>query len=633
MMRFICELILSCVIAGPGAKPVDELTYGSILYSYYQQDYQQALVDVMVAEAQGRRGEDPLRFELAMGSFAFQEGMYDLARNTFADVDRSELTELDTMRLAFHLAREYHRRGDYAAMSGELDKIALKASWSGRERFHPEVEYMRAEGVMAMGDLAGAETTLMRLDDDDPLLAYGLFNLGVAYRDDGDLVGSRRVFERLAGLPVRSGGRRASSPETLDLVQRAKLALSLVAREQQDTAEAATVLDALPGEGRYRDVALASYGGLAMDNADYELAARIWLTLQNQQYWTSSTAQARLAFPMSLEKLASRELALAQYRAAADGFEARLALLTDLSRRADDPAWVEGLLMVFSEPERGTAGERERHAQSMQRWREQLGYTDWLEWLATEETHQLLMEWRELRGMRDWLADLPSQLAAFEEVAAERRRRGSDARRLLDADALLAQREALSGQIQVQAAVLAELATSPPERNLRWLGKLATPEERALLDELAGQRSRVNAHLSGRERAAWLKRIDRLEGTVFWQVADSRAARMRALDKAQQDSVALLADVDGRIARVAGAEAEFAAGAETDFHAFAGRADLLTADVSRALNHREVALAGEIRQGMAREMREVRQFLLVTRMGIARATDALAMSPHAAEGE
>ena len=55
--------------------------------------------------------------------------------------------------------------------------------------------------------------------------------------------------------------------------------------------------------------------------------------------------------------------------------------------------------------------------------------------------------------------------------------------------------------------------------------------------------------------------------------------------------------------------------------------------MGRALNDREVALAGEIRRGMAREMQEVQQYLLVTRIGIARATDELAMESRTVEGE
>jgi hypothetical protein len=629
MKNFICELILSCLVAAPVGKPVEELTYGNVLYSYYQQDYQQALLDTMVAEAQGRRGEDPVRFELARGSFAFSEQMYETARITFDAVDAGELTELDQMRLAFHLAREYHRRGEYQGMSEQLDRIELKSNWLGRERFHPEVEFMRAEAAMAAGNYAEAESFLGTLDDSDPLLAYGLYNLGVAYRETDDLTGSRRAFERLAGLKVKTRGRNAASAETLDLMQRAKLALSFVARELEDTADAANVLGGLPGEGRYRDVALASYGGLAMDQGDYELAARIWLTLQNQDYWTSSTAQARLAFPMSLEQLASREMALAQYRAAEQSFESRLALLDDLRTQAEDPHWVKNLLMVFSAPER----DDDRMTDLVARWQEQLGHTDWLEWLATEETHQVLMEWRELLTMRDWLTALPQELGAFEEVAAERRRRGAQAKALLVDESLLEHRQTLEENIVARKAVLDELTQSPAEFSFGWMSKLATAEERTLLEELDHMHTLVSAHMEGRDRAKWLARIDRLKGTVFWQIADDRSGRIRQLGKQHSENLALLADVDARIARVANAEAEFAAGVETDYLAFADRADVLTSDVARALNAREVALAGELRRGMAREMKEIQQYLLVTRIGIARATDELAMGAETMEGE
>jgi len=629
MKNFICELILSCVIAAPVGKPVDELTYGSMLYSYYQQDYQQALLETMVAEAQQRRGEDTVRFDLAKGSFSFSDRMYETARTTFESVDPAELTQIDQMRLAFHLAREYHRRGEYAGMEAQLDRIDLKSNWLGRARFHPEVEFMRSEAAMAAGNYAQAETNLAILDDDDPLLAYGLYNLGVAYRDAEDLEGSRRAFERLANLKVRTQGKKAANAETLDLMQRAKLALSFVAREQEDTADATKVLGGLPGEGRYRDVALASYGGLAMEQGDYELAARIWLTLQKQDYWTSSTAQARLAFPMSLEQLASREMALAQYRKAEHSFETRLTLLTDLRTRAEDPNWVKNLLLVFSAPDR----DDERMRDLVARWREQLGHTDWLEWLATEDTHQVLMEWRELLAMRDYLTVLPEQLGAFEQVASERRRRGAEARVLLEDEALLANREALQTEIADQKIALDALSRSGAVRSMDWMASLATPEERALLDELADMRSLVIARMDDGDQKKWLGRIDRLEGTVFWQIADDRAHRTRELTRTHTENLAVLEDVDARITRVANAESEFAAGVETDFMVFTDRADMLTADVARALDAREVALAGELRRGMAREMQEVQQYLLITRIGIARATDELAMGAETVEGE
>ena len=34
-------------------------------------------------------------------------------------------------------------------------------------------------------------------------------------------------------------------------------------------------------------------------------------------------------------------------------------------------------------------------------------------------------------------------------------------------------------------------------------------------------RSLVSNHMNGREQQKWLDRIDRIEGTVFWQIADA----------------------------------------------------------------------------------------------------------------
>jgi len=628
MKSFFCELLFSCLIAAPGAKPVDELTYGTLLYSYYQQDYQQALLEALVAERQGRRGDDPVRFELAKGSFAFADGMYDYASRTFNSVDPGELDELDRMRLAFHLAREYYRRQDFSRLGGELAQVDLGRSWIGRQRFHPEVQFMRSELAVHEGRYADAEAALTPVDSDDPLRAYGLFNLGVALRSGGDLGAARRVFETLAATKVEAKHVDAAALEEIDdLKQRARVALSFIARQQGQPADAETVLGALPAASRYRDVAMASYGSLAMETANYDLAARIWLTLQNQDYWTTSTAQARLGFPLSLEHLASGDMALVQFRAAERSFENRLAVLTDLSARVDDRVWVRGLLEVFASPNPDEA----RRAEIMERWQEQLGHTDWIEWLATEDTQQVLLEWRDLLGMEDWLDQLPRTLDAFEEVAVERRHRTADARALLHDEELLDRRAELAATIDSQAAELDRLRAATPTPTPEWMLRLASDSERKVIDELGRMRSLIDRGMSAADKTRWQARVARLQGVVFWRLVEERSERLRALDRQLRENRDLLADVDGRVGRVQAAEAEFSAGVETDFLAFSDRAANLKVRVDQALERREVALAREIKRGMQREMQEVQQYLLATRIAIARATDQLAMA--SGEGE
>jgi hypothetical protein len=622
MKQFLCELLFSCTVLAPGAKPVDELTYGTVLYEYFQQDHQAALLKALVAEGQSRRGERPMRFELATGSFAFADGMYGYANEIFTGIPQGELTDLDQMRLAFHLSREYHRRGAWDDLGSELEKIDLGKTWFGRDRFHPEVEFMRAELAMHRGDLAGAELALDRLQPEDTLRDYGLFNLGIAYRNANDLAGAQRSFAVLAYREADEGG---LDDEAIDLQQRAKLALAFIARRQQDAQSAEDVLGALPGDGRYREVAMAAYGGLAMDNEDYELAARIWMTLQQQEYWTPSTASARLGFPVSLERLAesgqraSTEMALMQYREAETSFSNRLASLERLSDEAKDPRWVQGLLEVFSSDRQ----DPEQLHTLIGQWQDQLGHTDWLEWLATERVHKALTQWRDLNGMEDWLGQLPQSLVALEQVAGEQRLRGEQAKELLVGKGLLDKRDLLAQEISTLQERMDAVSASPPTGTTEWMYPLASLEERETIDELNAM-SQVLVHMPAVDQQKWAGRIDRLLGVLFYRIVDERAKRQQVLAKQHKELVRVLADLDLRIARVGDAEEQFVGSVGTDFLAFIDRADAITSMVRSARESRETLLANEIRSRMNQEMQQVHRYLLVTRIAIARATDMLA---------
>ena len=622
MKQFFCELLFICAAAAPGAQPIDDLAYGTVLYEYYQQDFDAALLQTLISQQRGYMGEDPIRFQLAEGSFAFAGNMYGYANEVFSQVSDEEMTELDRMRLAFHLAREYHRRQDWEALAPELEKIQLGKSFWGRQYVHPEVEYMRGELAVQQAQWEVAEQAFAAMEETNPLRAYGLFNLGVAYRANNRLDAARSTFRSLSELP-------AHSDEAYDLSQRARLALAMIARQAQDAPEAETVLADLPGSGRYQDVAMAAYGGLAMDNANYELAARIWMTLKEQEYWTASTATARLGFPLSLDRMAeqgrrgSQQLALMHYQQAEESFSARHAVLTDLTQQAQDPGWVRDLLNVFAMP----SEDAEQQAM-MQRWQDQLGHTDWLEWLATDDVHQALSQWRELNEMDSWLADMPNQVGALEEVSNEQQRRGELAKRLLEGEGFLAARAALTQQIEALSGDIAELRQSKPQKSYAWLYPLADQDERELLDELAAMEAKL-VHMTPKDQAKWSARLQRLLGVVFYQVAAEQNKRVRLLEKKHNELRTLLAESAEKIARVQAAEDNFVAGVGTDFVQFVDRADDLIARVKLARETREEMLASEIRTRMLEERERVEAYLLVTRIAIARVTDQLALAGDA----
>ena len=477
MKELLCDWILSCVLTVQPVTPLPDLYYGTVLYDYYQDDYQQALLDALIVERRGAVGNDPVRLQLAKGSFAFADGMFAMAEQTFASVGDGELTPLDKMRLSFHLAREDFRRQDWAGVERNVANIDLGKSWLGHERIHPEVEFMRAEVATQKSDFAAAQNAIARIDPKQAFRAYALFNLGVAERAAGQLEQAEQTFTTLGAMDVYEA-------DALDLKQRALVALSVVKRQRTEAASAEAVIGGLPAEGRYRDLALTSYGGLAMDNGNYELAARIWLSLKKDAYWSESSATAQLGFPMSLELMSSRELALTNYRSAEATFEGRLSELQTVAARAEDPVWVGGLLQVFAQPEGDDSTDS-----VMNEWRQTLGHTDWLEWLATEDVQELLLEWRELRAMQEWLKDLPDELATFDALSAEQRRRAVAARELIDTRGLRDRREQAAQTLADMHARIDALTAATPERTSEWMLALANPDEAKLLNNLSAKRA------------------------------------------------------------------------------------------------------------------------------------------------
>ena len=610
MKLFLCKLIFTCAaVAEPEVTPRAELVYGTVLYDYYQENFTDALLQVRVAQEQGHTEGAETRFKLAEGSFAFSAEMFDYATETFASVEPAELTEIDNLRLAFHMSREHFRVGDWVSLSETLNQIELGSTrFFGRKRFHPEVEFMRSELALVSGNYAKAREHLEILDKNDVYRTYGLYNLGGALRAAGDLSGAQEAFDQITrGKP--------KTEEAFDLQQRALLASAFLQRENGETVAAEKILGGLPAEGRYRDLALASFGSLAMESGDYELAARVWLKLQQQPLWTPSTASARLGFPLSLENLEREDLALTHYRAAEQSFSLRAAKLTELSSRADDTEWVRDLLAVFAEGR--------SNPELLEEWQEQLGHTDWLEWLSAESVDSLLAQWRDLRKTRAWLAELPADLETYEELAVEQRRRARAVRAALADDGLTARHETLETQIDERLEQLERLREETPSATRQYMEQLATPEQQKRLERLDRMYA-VSEQLDAEAADKWRERLDRLRGVVFWEITDARPVVLQQMRAAIAEAEALSASMLAQASRLQAAEAGLQAGVLADFSEFSQRARALTARVDRALFNREEQLARELKRGMQRESEQVQKYLLTARVAIARTLDQYA---------
>jgi len=246
---------------------------------------------------------------------------------------------------------------------------------------------------------------------------------------------------------------------------------------------------------------------------------------------------------------------------------------------------------------------------------------------------RLLSEWRQLRGMSEWLKALPEELSTLDALAAEQRRRAASARDLLTTHGLRERREHVAQALDGMNARIAALTAATPERTSQWMLTFADADEAKLLNDLSAKRALLMELPNDESRSQLLSRVDYLEGMVFWNLTEERLTRLREAQKQAEETQAILADIDSKLARVTLAEGVVAYGVQTDFLAFQTRADALTSQVAVALADRENRLGDQIRAGIHREIAQVERQLLVTRIAIARATDQLAMEQSNGGGQ
>ena len=425
----LCDWLLGCLVPESVGAPAD-LVYRSVLYPFYQNDDERTLVQAMAVSARTPEYEPSSveRLQLAQLASALAIGARSIVIDTSSALEGESLGPQERIRFAFLRARDTYHRQDWSGLDTALETIGRTRGTFPIASAIPtsvdaEIAFMRAELATAKGDFDRAQYIVWsEIPAQDSLRAYGLFNLGVVLRASGIPTRSERVFTRLISMPVYT-------QEALDIKERARVALSVLNVQRTESASAEAVLRDAPAQGRYHDQFMVSYATRSMDHGDYELAARIWLTLANEAPWSTAGKTAQVAYPMCLEHIAAPDVVLAQYRDVQTKFERRMTDLDALARRTHDRSWVAALLHGLEESPDAVL----RRDPVVTEWRSRLGHDDWLYWFNADSTQTLFRELAELERIETRLStNVPT---AFESraraLAVDVSRLANDRRALL----------------------------------------------------------------------------------------------------------------------------------------------------------------------------------------------------------
>lgn len=452
--ELFCEIFLTCAVVVSTPLTREELMHRSVLFDAYQNDYAGAFVNALALEELGLVDPADASFALTKGSLAVQQGLNGYAAATFARVESGPLSASERLRLSLEKARLYQRQGDFDALKDELARIPKDGSQVGLVR-HSELIFLQAELMLHQRQFESAGRLIETLDSEDPYRAYALFNMAMTLRDSGRTADAFDVLRVLLAMP---GAHR----EIRDLKDRSRIALAHLSYELDRGDDAAALLEDLPADSRYRNNAVSAYGAYAMQQGDYELAARLFQSAVHEQPWPTEVAYAQIGLPMALQGMTEPAMVLSHFRQAQVRLERRVNVLGEVQKNLLDRSFVTALVRATA-----TSAEPGALVKATARWNNELPGQEWLDWMAGGEIAEAVAEWQTLDALRSWTFDVPEKIRGYEVSA----RNGQDTADLVRRAELLQGRlgVALSAAEDRIASLLAARVQTEMERVKSYL--------------------------------------------------------------------------------------------------------------------------------------------------------------------
>jgi tetratricopeptide (TPR) repeat protein len=343
LARFILLLAIASLAArSTFAGDLKDPYFGEALYYAYQDRYFEALqrLDTEIAQHYGvdERNLDSLihhidHAEFSVGDFELYYRMHLRAGRAIRAVLEADVDEQVRAKAAFRLARIHFQKGQADEAESVLANMAAPIPSQLRE----EVEFLRANVMMALGRPSDAVDILRRLQGSDEFNGFSDYNLGIALLEDG------RTREAVLQLD-RAGRVKAGDPETLAIRDKSNLVLGTLLFESSDFSRAQQLLERVRLEGPFSNQALLRSGWADASGEKFDRALVPWSILAERDATDSAVQEAMLALPYAYSKLAVHGRAAVLYERAVTAFGSELVRLDSSLDSIDKGAFLEALV-------------------------------------------------------------------------------------------------------------------------------------------------------------------------------------------------------------------------------------------------------------------------------------------------
>ena len=499
-------LLLAAVLAtGPAVgDELRDLHFGEALFEASQGRFFEALQRLDTELAQYHGLDEPQRdtlnhhiggAEFSVGDFELNYRMHHRAGRAIQRVLEADVEEVVRNEAAFRLARIHFQKDQLEEALQALGRIQGEVP----KAIQDDVEFLRANVYLAMGQPSRAVAVLEDLKPGEDLAGFASYNLGIALLQDGQLA---RAIEQLDEAGQFDTQHRAG----MAIRDKANFVLGTLLFESGDFGRAERTLDRVRLEGPFSNQALLRAGWSDASADRFDRALVPWNLLVEREQTDAAVQEALLAVPQAYASLDAHGRAAVLYGRALESFSLQIERVDASIDSIRDGRFLDALVREEIQQDKNWVIRLRTLPEAPETY-----YL--MQLMASHDFQTALQNYLDLEDLRSKLVGWKSSFDAFDDII---RLRGEyydpqlpelDAQfRELDAQmrARLEQRRHLANRLQ-------GMLTAPrPEY-------LATEDERLTAERLAALREQLAADASP-DAQALLPRVARLQGAITWRL-------------------------------------------------------------------------------------------------------------------
>lgn len=542
-------------------RHIQDPSYGAVLYEFFQQNYFQAMTEIMVAEEQQSMPSHQDFANVMMGGIQLSYGMDTEAGKTFNQVIDQHANDNNRARGWFYLGKLAYQKNKpevaleaFARVDQNLDRP-----------LHDELVYLH-EKITADRPLTETAIELgfkVKENRGSIYQYYRDYNRAMTLLASDDSNGTQVASQLLAlYAKIKASSDSDNSIELLGLRDKVLNSLGYLYLQMGDNDGAISWFKRVRQDSLLAGKAMVGYGWATINKQDYQASLTPWLALQGRSMAESTTHEALLAVPYIYEAVQLDQQALSAYDLALLKMGDELSALETLAGDIEQEGYLAAFTQSFATfANRSGASQQQQQLYSGAHWLDadaSLIEPDALdtsglrahlsELLASADMRTLFGQLNDIYWLNHNLDDWQSRLTAFDFMVAERAERsvlvmsGAEQDKLNQRYQDLQQRrDALASAIDYATLDQSSTAVSLlfSEDEIRSAARIEAALAR--LDSMASRRqaildSRAELSADASEKlaksadpafiAAQRQQLKKMQANLYWQASSNRVARL-----------------------------------------------------------------------------------------------------------